>query len=116
MAVSKKGSKKIIVENTEFRWSVTGNDGWISIVIWPVDKDSVKLVGSFQYHDEYINVPDERGAYLKTKGQIIITNRVIRQIIIQVGLDKIFNSKGQINLGHLENFYNIKDALRMPID
>ena len=116
MAVGKKGSRKIIVENTEFRWSTTGNDGWITVVIWPVDKDAVKIVGSFSYHDEYMNEPDERGACLRTKGQIIITNRVIRQIIIQVGLDKILNCKGQISLGHLENIYDINNALRVPID
>lgn len=116
MAISKKGSRKIIVENAEFRWNATGNDGWITIVICSLDNNSVKLIGTFQYHDEHTNEKDNRGAYLQTKGQIIITNRVIRQIILQVGIDKIFSSKGQINLGQLEKYYNINDALRVPLE
>lgn len=116
MSINKKGSRKIMVENTEFRWSATGNDGWITIIICSLDSDTVKLVGTFQYHDEYSIIKDERGAYKRTKGQIIITNRVIRQIILQVGIDKILSSKGQINLGELEKYYNINAALRVPIN
>lgn len=116
MSINKKGSRKVIVEDTQFRWSATGNDGWITIVICPIDNDTVKLVGTFQYHDEYTVEKDERGAYIRTKGQIIITNRVIRLIILQVGINKILNSKGQINLGELEKYYNIDGALRVPID
>lgn len=116
MAISKKGSRKIIVENTEFRWSATGNDGWITIVICPLNYDTVKLVGTFQYHDEHSSEKDERDAYIRTKGQIIITNRVIRQIILQVGIGRILSSKGQINLGQLEKHYIIDSALRVPLD
>ncbi len=73
MALSKKGSRKIVVENTEFRWRATGNDGWITIAIWPTDKDSVRLIGTFLYHEEYSIEKDDKGAYKRTKGQILIT-------------------------------------------
>lgn len=35
---------------------------------------------------------------------------------MQVGFDKIFNSKGQINFGNLENLHDINNALRVPVD
>ena len=116
MAVSKKGSRKIIVNGIEFRWNATGNDGWITVIIWPADRDTIKITGEFGYHDEYMNVPDERGACAKTKGQIIITNRVIREVIEHVGIENILNLKGQLNLGNLEDIYDINNALRVPIE
>ena len=114
MAISKKGSRKIVVNCIEFRWKVTGNDGWITVVIWPVERDTVKITGKFGYHDEYINVLDERGTYVKTKG-LIITNRVIRQVIEHVGIENVLNFKGQISLGNLEEIYDINNALRVSL-
>ncbi len=116
MAVSKKGSRKIVINDMEFRWKATGNDGWITVVIWPVDRDTIKITGQFGYHDEHINVLDERGAYVKTKGQIIITNRVIRQVIEHVGIENILNLKGQLSLGNLEDIYDINNALRVSME
>jgi len=116
MAVSKRGSRKIIVGNIEFCWKATGNDGWISVVIWPADSDITRLVGTFEYHSEFEEKENDKGYYSRTKGQIIITNRVIRKIIEHVGIEKIVKLKGQINLGRLEDIYNIDNALREPID
>ena len=106
MTISKKGSRKIVVNNTEFRWVATGNDGWISVVIWPSDSDNQKLVGTFDYHTEYLNEVNEKGAYVKLKGQILITNRVIREIIDYVGAEKILQLKGELNLGNLALWIN----------
>lgn len=52
------------------------------------------------------------GFFNLIKGQIIITNRVIRKIIEHVTVDKFINSSGEINLGKLENILDINDALR----
>lgn len=38
MAINKKGSRKIVVENKEFRWRAMGSDT-ISVVIWPIDNE-----------------------------------------------------------------------------
>ncbi len=108
MAKYKKGSRKIVIDSTEFRWSATGNDGWITVVIWAPNKDSLKLIGTFEYHHKYV---ESCGGWT-LKGQIIITNRVIRKIIEHVGVNKILNSKGQLNLGDLEEIYDINNALR----
>ncbi|SDH40455.1 hypothetical protein [Desulfosporosinus hippei] len=113
MATNKKGSRKIIVCDTEYRWRATGNDGWISVAIWPANKDDVRLTGTFFYHDEYEN--DHKRSFKKVKGQIIITNKIIRRIIESVGVEIIQNTKGQINLGSVEKIVDIKDALREEI-
>ena len=112
MAINKKASRKIIVCGIEYRWRATGNDGWISIVIWPVNKDDVRLTGTFIYHDDYENEPGNNHSFKKVKGQIIITNKIIRRIIESVGIEKIKNTKGQINLGSIEKIVDIKDAIR----
>ena len=116
MAISKIGSRKIIVNNVEFRWSATGNDGWITIVIWLANGDNQKLVGTFGYNSEHLNIVNESGAYIKLKGQIIITNRVIREVINHVSVEKILQLSGQLNLGDLEKIYDINKAIRAPID
>ncbi|KNY29523.1 hypothetical protein [Pseudobacteroides cellulosolvens] len=40
-------------------------------------------------------------------------NRVIRKVLEHVGIEKILNTKGQLDLGHIENIYDINNALRM---
>jgi len=34
---SQKGSRRIVVRAVEYRWRATGNDGYISIGIWPAN-------------------------------------------------------------------------------
>jgi len=115
VAVRKKGSRRIMVNGIEFRWSATGNDGWITIVIWPVKRDRVRIVGKFDYHSEVDEKPGDRGRYHLIKGQTIITNRVIREIIVQIGLEKIEQANREINLGQLEEIYDIDNALRKQL-
>lgn len=115
MAINKIGSRKIIVDNKEFRWRATGNDGWISITIWPVDTN-MKIVGTMEYHAKYEKNLDDYKPYTKVQGQIIITNRVIRKIIEYVTVEKILQIKGIVNLGRLENIYNIDNALFEPVN
>ncbi len=115
MAISKKGSHKIVIETVEFRWIAAGNDGWIDIYIWPEGRGDIKVIGTFDYHSETNEVPDGGGRLPLVKGQIIITNRVIKKIIEHIGVRKILESERQINLGKLENIYNINLALRVTL-
>ena len=113
--INEKGSRNITVENIKFKWKVTGNDGFVTVVIWPVNEKNIKLIGTFAYHDEYEKNFD-KDVYIKTRGQIIITNRVIRTIIEYIGVKEILNSKMPVNLGALECLYDINNALRVPIE
>ncbi len=47
MEINKKGSRKIVIEDKEFRWRATGNY-IISIVIWAVDNKDSRLVGNIE--------------------------------------------------------------------
>ncbi len=113
MAANKKGSRKIIVEGIEFRWNVTGNDECITIVIWADRTDSLKLFGNLEYHNEFKQTSFGKSYCQAATSQIIVTNRVIRKVIEHVGIEKILNTKGQFNLGHIEIIYDINNALRM---
>lgn len=113
MAANRKGSRKIIVEGIEFRWSVTGNDECITIVIWADRTDSLKLIGNLGYHNEFKQTSFGESCCQTATSQIIVTNRVIRKIIEYVGIEKILNKKGQLDLGHIEDIYDIDNALRM---
>ncbi len=109
MAVSKKGSRKIIVEEHEFRWRATGNDGWISVVIWPIENDNSRLVGTLKYHS---NTTLNTNGSQTALDQIIVTNRMVREIIQYFGVNKILLNKGQINIGSIEDIYDMSKAVR----
>ena len=104
MAVSKKGSRKIVVDNSEFRWRATGNDGWISLVVWPVENENSRLVGSVEYHSTLRNNGD--GSYTSLD-QVVITNKVVREIILHYGVEKIISNTGQIDMGSIEDIIDI---------
>ncbi len=109
MAVSRKNSRKIIVDGAEFRWRATGNDGWITVVVWPVSNDRSRLVGTIGYHHERIRTAGDR--YIE-RGQIVVTNRLIRQLILHYGVEDLHSNNGQINAGELESIVDIADAIR----
>ncbi|MDH5730645.1 MAG: hypothetical protein OEZ58_16780 [Gammaproteobacteria bacterium] len=109
MAINKKGSRKIIVDDHEFRWRATGNDGWITIVIWPVENENSKVVGNIGYHSNIVKVNE--GAYVCTD-QIVVTNRIISEIILHCGIEEILKSQGQLNIGQVEDIFDIENAVR----
>ena len=109
MAVNKKGSRKIVVENHEFRWRATGNDDWISIVVWPNDNENSRVVADARYHHDWKKTAE--GHYI-SNSQAIITNRIIREVILHVGVRKIVDGTGQLHLGAIEKFYDFKKAIR----
>lgn len=109
MAISKKGSRKIVVDNHEFRWRATGSDDWISIVIWPVENENSRLVGSSGYHSNIVKVNE--GHYSATD-QAVITNRVIRKIIMHFGIDAILKNSSQWNIEEIEKFFNSDNVIR----
>lgn len=108
MAVNKKGSRRIVVEDTEFRWRATGNDGWITIVTWPTANDRSRIVARVGYHQEKHQISDD--AY-SLHGQLVVTNRLIRKLILHFGVDRIVSEGTQIDAGALEDIIDISDAV-----
>ena len=109
MAINKKGSRKIVVDSAEFRWRATGNDGWITIVIWPAMNDESKVIGHVGYHAKY--GPEQNGVR-SAIDQIVITNRMVREIILHIGVGEILENKGQLDIGAIENIFDMDNAVR----
>ncbi|TQV71129.1 hypothetical protein FLL45_22655 [Aliikangiella marina] len=109
MAVNKKGSRKIVVDEHEFRWRATGNDGWITVVIWSSENSDCRVVGTTNYHHDWKKVDEERWS---SNSQAIVTNRVVREVILHVGTKEILEGRGQINIGEIEQVFDFDNAVR----
>jgi len=109
MAVNKKGSRKILVDDIEFRWRATGKDDSITVVIWPDQRDNSKIIGRVRYHHDWKQM--EEG--LRTsQSQLIVTNRMIRKIVLSVGVKQVLENHGPIDIGSIEEIYDVENAVR----
>lgn len=109
MAISKKGSRKILVDDHEFRWKTTGKKDSISVIIWPVDNDRCRIVGKIGYHNKPTAISASGDS---ERSQIVVTNRIIREVILHYGVDELLQHEGQINLTTIEDIYDVSQAVR----
>lgn len=110
---SQKGSHRIVVGEVEYRWRATGNDGYISIGIWPTNNIGAYIQGSFRYHETWINNSD--GSRSSAGGQIVITNRIIERIIAYAITTHQYDPRvrgEELNLKVLDNAIKWDDAVR----
>lgn len=110
---SSKGSHLITVRGAEYRWRAAGNDGYISVGVWPVSNIGPFITGHFDYHQTWIDNHD--GSYSSAGDQIVVTARLVRRIIDYAisarGYDP--NKKGkELDLGPLERLIRWDDAIR----
>lgn len=75
MAIGKKGSRNINVEGHDFKWRASGNDGWVTVVLWPVKNEDSRIVASIDYHHDMKEVGE---GHYTSQSQLVVTNRVIR--------------------------------------
>lgn len=87
MAVNTKGSRRIEIDGTEFRWRATGNDDWISVVVWPAANDRTRVVGNIGYHQEAREVAE---GHYTLHNQVVVTNRIIRRLILHCGVEECY--------------------------
>jgi hypothetical protein len=110
---STKDSHLITVQGAQYRWRATGNDNYITVVIWPVNNIGPCITGNFGYHHTMI---DQGGGCYKSAGdQLIVTSRLIRRILEHAVASHGYDSakKGrQLNLKALEDVIKWDDALR----
>jgi hypothetical protein len=110
---SHKGSRRIVVRGVDFRWRATGNDGYISIGIWPTNNIGPFIQGNLRYHETWIDKGD--GCWSSAGNQIVITNRIIRRIIEHAlaayGYDPHVRGK-ELNLRALDDVVQWDDAVR----
>jgi hypothetical protein len=110
---SQKGSRTIVVGGVEYRWRATGNDGYISIGIWPTDNVGPFIQGTLRYHETWIGNGD--GSWSSVGNQIVITNRIIQWIIEHAmatcGYDPQVRGK-ELNLRVLDQVIKWDDSVR----
>jgi hypothetical protein len=112
MAKSKKAARNIVVHDVKYRWRATGNDGWISLVVWPDDLPGPPIACSLDYFQT--RVPTGDGAFLLTQ-QIVVTNRIVRRVIDYAlrELDYDPRVKGkQVTIRHVDNLIDLSGAIR----
>lgn len=110
---SQKGSRKIVIGDVEFRWRATGDDGYISIGIWPTNNVGPFIRGNLCYHETWIDNGD--GSYSSAGNQIVVTSRIIRRIIEHAvsvcGYHPQVRGK-ELNLQVLDDVVKWDDAVR----
>ncbi len=79
MARSTKSSRRIVVRDADYRWRATGNDGFISVTIWPVNSIGPRIVCRFGYHETWVEM--DPNCFVSNGDQLIVTNRLVRRII-----------------------------------
>ncbi len=108
-----KGSHRIVVNDVEYRWRASGNDGYIAIGIWPSNNIGSYICGNLKYHETWIDTLN--GSYCSAGDQIVVTNRVVRRIIEHAIAIHNYdpNTKcDQLNLRLLDSVIRWDDAVR----
>ena len=111
MAVSSRTARNIVVNGIHYRWRATGNDGWITLVIWPHELAGRRIHCTFGF--DQTEVPMGGGVTSLTQ-QIVITNRLVRRVLLHAiseGYDPQTNGP-QLNLGRVDKLIDIADAER----
>jgi hypothetical protein len=108
-----KGSRSIVVGAVGYRWRATGDDGYISIGIWPTNSIGPYIRGNLRYHETWIDNGD--GSRSSTGDQIVITSRIVRRIIEHAlavhGYDPQVAGK-ELNLTVLDDVIKWNDTVR----
>lgn len=112
MAKSKKGSRNIVVGDVAYRWRAIGNDGWISLTIWPSDLPGPTIACTLGYHQTA--VPIGNGAFALTE-QIVITSGIVRRVIEHAVEERGYDPRSagkQIDLRRVDEVIDLSGAVR----
>jgi hypothetical protein len=102
-----------MVRGVEYRWRATGDDGYISIGIWPANNTGPYIRGNLRYHETWIDNGD--GSTSSAGDQIVVTSRIISRVIEHAmavhDYDPRVLSK-ELNLEVLDDVVKRDDAVR----
>ncbi len=74
MALPRKGLRKITVEDQDYHWIASGNDGWIDLFVESRDKGGRLLSAKFEYH----HAEGDKGL----QQQFVVTPGIVSQVIL----------------------------------
>lgn len=113
MARSKKQNRHITVNDVAYSWRAKGNDGFIGLTVWPFELEGPVICATFGYHER--SVLDDGGVNRAEEGHMIITNRLVRRVILHAIERFAYNParKGKlVQIQHVDREINIDDAIR----
>ena len=100
MSLPKKGLRKITIEEKNYGWKVSGNDGWIDLYIESQDVKHGQLLNvKFHYHHKPKDTITENNPQFK------LSNGIVKQVI-NLGLANDWRPLEQnpvLSLGHIDN-------------
>jgi hypothetical protein len=112
MAKARRYARNIVVNDVKYRWSTKGNDGEISLVVWPDELPGPTITCRVGYH--HIPIPTGNGSALLTR-QVVVTNRLVRQVIeyamLKLAYDPRINGK-QVDLRSVDEVIDLSIAVR----
>lgn len=112
MARSSKGARNITVGDVHYRWRATGNDGWISVTVWPAEFPHPGIHGMLSYDET--KTPSADGV-VDPSAQLVVTNRIVRRIIEYAAAERGFDPAQKakaLDLGSLDGKVDLSDAER----
>jgi hypothetical protein len=110
-----RGSRRIVVRDVEYRWRATGDDGYISVGIWPTNNVGPYIRGNLRYDETWVKNDD--GSRTSRRDQIVVTNRIVRRIIEHAIVNHRYDPMrkgGVLNLKVLDEVIRRDDAVRAP--
>jgi len=113
MARPNKQTRHITVNDVAYSWRASGNDGYISLTIWPNTSDGPAIATNFSYHENLVRRADSCSSF--PTRQIVITNRIVRRVILLAISQFEYNSsiKGQlVHIPRVDQLIDIGDAIR----
>ena len=110
MAFSKKKKRKIVVNDNEYYWSATGNDGWISLCVMTEIQGSSRLLCALDYHHIPIESQINGRNVTYLTDQFVITPYTVRQVVehaLSIGW-KPFEKGKDLFLGRIDDRIDLR--------
>jgi hypothetical protein len=111
MARARRGARNLVLHGTAYRWRATGDDGFISLVVWPAEGPGATLACWFGYDQTLV----PRGEGFSATRQLVITARIVRRVIEYALSHRLYDSTAAgkpVNLGDMSARVDLSDAHR----
>ena len=113
MARSTKNARNITVAETKYHWRATGDDGYISVTIWPQRGEGPTISCNLSYKETWTPFGD--GCRSSNGDQIVVTNRLIRRIVLFAIESHAYDPTekgGHLKLRCVDSDIDLSDAVR----
>jgi hypothetical protein len=110
---STRGTRRIVVGGTEYRWRARGDDGYIVIGVWPANNVGGFILASAGYHETEIDA--KKGGIRVNCAPLVVTNRLVRRVIEHAVAVHRYDpnvNAADLGVGRIEDIVGWQDAVR----